>query len=550
MMKVKTLQYIGQARQYYLRHPHELAVFLLCFAASFVLRFPFLFLATEPFTNQALAFHDEGIYLLAGRDVLEGHLPYTHHWDNRLPLNWLVYALLYAIGGGNLTAIRFIGIVWVSLTAFIVYLTGRRAYSVQAGLLACIFYTVYASNLQGGQSLLSDHIFALPFALLLHRLFKPRLGERDALVAGGLFAACCLILPNALALFPAVTLPFFRHRLGDVLAVLRAPLLLANWRAFYTRCRHEIDCKLLVLGVLLLSYCLLWLLYSVSGNGALFLSSTMSAFIDSTSLHQGGWDSVSERLGRLVFFVHSYFSYPHLLIGMLLAGFVLVWHRALTRREDYAVQDTLLMAFLLLSVIALLVRGRLFPYELLQFLPLICLLMARGAMRLSQLLSSIVGLFIILGLLFSLTPIAPYYKAIGQRLTNVRSVKPAFYSDFEYKLADIINKRRGTNKNASLYVCGDLHVLHILTHTRFIPYLYHSNLARSQAMYDRLDIPMRYPAQYNAVIAAAKPDYLVLFETPYCRSFFRVLSPDNYDWIGIVGDARVYKVKEPGPRKR
>jgi hypothetical protein len=205
------------------------------------------------------------------------------------------------------------------------------------------------------------------------------------------------------------------------------------------------------------------------------------------------------------------------------------------------------MFMMIFMVLALMLRGKLFLYQLLQFLPLVSIIMGRSAVRLSQLLSPLVNVCVAIGLVFALSPIGPYYKAIGQRLTNVRSVKPAFYSDFEYKLADIINKQR-PGDHASMYVCGDLHVLHILTDTAFIPYIYHSNAARWQALYDRLGRPMDYPRQYYAEIDAAEPTFLVLFDRPHCHEFFDSLPPGSYERIGGVGDTRVYQLKKTAPQ--
>ena len=65
---------------------------------------------------------DEGIYLLMGRFILEGHLPYVHYWDHQPPLIYYLsaFAQLFSHEQG-LAGVRIIAAVFTGTTAWILF---------------------------------------------------------------------------------------------------------------------------------------------------------------------------------------------------------------------------------------------------------------------------------------------------------------------------------------------------------------------------------------------------------------------------------------------
>jgi 4-amino-4-deoxy-L-arabinose transferase-like glycosyltransferase len=69
---------------------------------------------------------DEGIYVLMGRFLTEGRLPYVHYWDHQPPLIYFVSALVQFLGLDGVWGSRMAGAVFVGLTSFFLFRLARR----------------------------------------------------------------------------------------------------------------------------------------------------------------------------------------------------------------------------------------------------------------------------------------------------------------------------------------------------------------------------------------------------------------------------------------
>jgi hypothetical protein len=97
---------------------------------------------------------DEGEYAYAGQLMLEGIPPYLLACNMKLPGTYAAYALAMAAFGQTIAAIH-AGLLLANAGAIVlIYLLGRRLFSVSAGLAACAAYAVLSvgAGVQGTQA--------------------------------------------------------------------------------------------------------------------------------------------------------------------------------------------------------------------------------------------------------------------------------------------------------------------------------------------------------------------------------------------------------------
>ncbi len=90
---------------------------------SLLIRLPFFFIDIIDW--------DESTFILMGQSILDGHLPYTQLWDLKPPLAFVAYASFIFILGKSIISIRLAGTICVALTAFFVYLSGKKSQAVR-----------------------------------------------------------------------------------------------------------------------------------------------------------------------------------------------------------------------------------------------------------------------------------------------------------------------------------------------------------------------------------------------------------------------------------
>jgi len=80
---------------------------------------------------------DESTFVLMAADLLRGHLPYVHLFDNKPPGIFVLLAGSIGVFGQSLWAVRLVGDLSVLLTALFTYaMVARYASSLTAGLTA------------------------------------------------------------------------------------------------------------------------------------------------------------------------------------------------------------------------------------------------------------------------------------------------------------------------------------------------------------------------------------------------------------------------------
>lgn len=136
---------------------------------------------------------DEQFYLLVGRSMLDGALPYVDIWD-RKPLGlFLLYAGIASLGGTGVYAYHAVAGLFVFATACVLARIGRRAAGPVGGMLCGIFYVAMLEPLAGGGGQ-SPVFYNLFIALAFHTILRisDRPAERLLIRSAGAMALCSL----------------------------------------------------------------------------------------------------------------------------------------------------------------------------------------------------------------------------------------------------------------------------------------------------------------------------------------------------------------------
>lgn len=131
---------------------------VLALALVFVLRIPSFF---EPFW-----YGDEGIFAAVGHGMNKGLELYTQTWDNKPPLIYIYYGLIFKIFGASMFWLRAVTAVWVTLTALVVFDIVRRLLSDRRALIAVVIFGVLTTlPVIEGNLALTEILMLLPTAL-------------------------------------------------------------------------------------------------------------------------------------------------------------------------------------------------------------------------------------------------------------------------------------------------------------------------------------------------------------------------------------------------
>ncbi|WP_370318663.1 ArnT family glycosyltransferase [Oricola sp.] len=175
----------------------------------------FALLIRLPFFFPAVIDWDESTFMLMGQDLLDGHLPYTHLWDNKPPLLFGAFAMMIA-AFDSIPGIRACGWLLVAGTGYLIFrlasgISGRSA-GLAAALIGMFFMTV-----TGGQAVMSELLAAPP--MMGGLLLLSRSGGAGRYFAAGLcFMLAALFRTNlaivvvALCVYAFVTTQPWRYR--------------------------------------------------------------------------------------------------------------------------------------------------------------------------------------------------------------------------------------------------------------------------------------------------------------------------------------------------
>jgi 4-amino-4-deoxy-L-arabinose transferase-like glycosyltransferase len=100
-----------------------------------------LLVIAEPFGR------DQGIFAYIGDTLLRGGVPYRDAWDHKTPGIYAIYAVAFAAFGRAMSSVQLLEGFFLTLTALVVYLIGRRLHGEGVGLLGALLYGLSATLL-------------------------------------------------------------------------------------------------------------------------------------------------------------------------------------------------------------------------------------------------------------------------------------------------------------------------------------------------------------------------------------------------------------------
>ena len=151
-------------------HRREYAIFVVLSLMAVLLRLPSL---EQPFDN------DSGAIAYHARRIVRGEPLYgTHHPAHHLPAAYYTYALAFVLFGDSVWAVKVFLLPWTALTVYLVYRLARLLADRPTGLVAAIFFAVFASDVWLFGSSAEIEIFAnlprIAAVLVLMSLVKRR----------------------------------------------------------------------------------------------------------------------------------------------------------------------------------------------------------------------------------------------------------------------------------------------------------------------------------------------------------------------------------------
>ena len=141
---------------------------------SFIVFVTFTYILRSPSFFSFNLDDDEGIYLLMGRFLTEGHLPYIHYWDHQPPLIYLLSWFVQLIGIKSIIGIRVVSAVFVCLTGYVLNLISLFLFNRKWISFFCGAFYIFAvsSYHVGGLAFNNELIFNFFTVLSLFYLLQ------------------------------------------------------------------------------------------------------------------------------------------------------------------------------------------------------------------------------------------------------------------------------------------------------------------------------------------------------------------------------------------
>ena len=182
---------------------HILAL-LLCLLGSVLLRAPYFSYGTHI---------DEATFIVLGRDLLQGHLPYTVAFDNKPPLLNVIYGL-FLLFAGSVPGVRFMMALALGFMAYILYracdAAGYRRAGLWSAFLSMMLFSVPRFSFESSFGFtLSEQAAGIPLACMAYFLLRRAPSQHSALLAGLCGALAGLTRTNLLLALPMAALAPF-----------------------------------------------------------------------------------------------------------------------------------------------------------------------------------------------------------------------------------------------------------------------------------------------------------------------------------------------------
>lgn len=452
------------------RMPPRWVIFMLMLVAAMLIRFPYFFLSNySRLWRYEMLYHDEALFLLQGRHVLAGHLPYIGHWDNRPAFGWFMFAILNFLSGENLVVFRVLGALYIGLTGFVLFRVLADRQKAMAGLFAGLAYIIFVSVAQVGQSITYEHVVALPFSLMLYVIFNPHHGKHPRIAVTVLFTMMVMMLTNYIIIGPAVALlmpPYKRDPSGPPPFVAWRQWLHGVGRWALAIVRNGLT---LLFG-LFVGYAALYTLYWINGEQDMLIRSMVDgAFaVSRQPLDDRFFTQMMVRWGGFgQRFLNSYIYSNEWLIPFMLTVFLarscsMLFGDA-NKRDMVLVQLLVLLVF---GSVALFFRGGNywnFPYYLLQIMPLIGLIIGCAAtLRMGDVKFLMLAVMVV-GMMDATRMVLSNYRPLYDYAQGQARPDNPYIRDRQYLIAQVLNNYALAGQN--MVLCNEDDMLYILTHT-------------------------------------------------------------------------------------
>lgn len=130
------------------------AEYIFLFCATFFIRFPFFF---RDYIDR-----DESTFILIGKSITDGYLPYDHMWDLKPPLLFYFFAFIQFIFPDSLAAIRFFGVLIIFISAIVLMQIAKKV-GAKNHFAIGLSYVVFSSLFGSIQGIMSEHVAVLFF---------------------------------------------------------------------------------------------------------------------------------------------------------------------------------------------------------------------------------------------------------------------------------------------------------------------------------------------------------------------------------------------------
>jgi len=485
--------------------PRPLAILLLL---TILVRLPFLF--------EAVIDWDEASFLLVGDDILRGHLPYIHAWDNKPPLAFLPFALVLAAFGENGVGSRILGMVLVFLGAWFLYRAALRFVGGKAALWGSVLLVLYASAPPGSFGTMSEHLLLPLLCLIMHRLLEPDASGRHLLGTGIVLGAAVLV----------------RLNMAYACVGLAAGLLVLSSRGIVRRV------SLVALGALA-PLVLVALPYGITGNLDLFVRSVFRAPL---AYAESGWLSRPEVLWVMA---RDSVRWGSLFLTLPFLGGVFLLVRD---ARGGPVSGRLLGAWAILFasiLVSMTGSRRYFDHYFIQVLPFV-------AVAAGRLFETVVATrwrpALLIALLVPLRPVAVQCKSLALELAQTGSL----FGGPVYSAVDYLKERNVAGD--TLYFTED-HIGYLLTDTRAPSLFAHPSLVINEPILRVVLGPEASTRSEILSIFEKRPRFVWKKETVwYMRSFPEAeallgrLLDREYRLVARFGPIQIYERGERGRR--
>lgn len=475
-----------------------------------------------PYFFDAVVNWDEATFVIAGRSLLDGHLPYTALWDCKPPLVFFVTSALLALWNSVMSVRLGVLILTIcsSLVSFAIakHLQLKRYQCVVAASLVTFFSIAYP----GQASLTSEHVALLPLSCALW-----------CLLARGWDKAFQVGLFLSLAATARSNLAYLAVGVGVFLLVTAAKARFA--RPWLTRCVSFAAGGLLPIIFFVV-------LYAVTGH----LSELYRGVVGAALAHVGDqalWAPNMLRVARSFIDICFYLDSAFLPVTFLLGAGYCVWQARVGKHILPQRVHTILTVFFVAIFYSVIKTREVREHHILQFLPVIVIyiVIAIEWLRASRPGLALLACVCLGGLLIPLRLPGTQYLKVISRFKATGSL-----IDDESRLVCEALKEAGARGKPVYFV--NQHICQFMVETVPVtPVIHPSNMVRVGILEEVYDRPMSSFDELDRIFAndpafVVRPKYI-----PWLRQHADVLGyleqkiATRYAITAEIGDTYLYK---------